>query len=280
MDVAQFIQEYFINPLAHPESYPPYNPFNTLVYAAVAIVAVYALFQLFKRWNVKIDEKFVLAVLPFVVLGSAVRVIVDAQILPRAVQLAGLTLYPFVTPGIYILVAVLLVASLLFARFRQKQGGDFARELRNVGIALAIIPFLAALSLAKYWYVLLIVTFLAFFPTLVWSLVEELRNKRAKLVERLAIFSQSFDGAASFWAFQYSVPGVSYFEQHVLGNALIGAGGPILFLLVKIAFGIVAVELVRRYSRDAEESTFILLLITIMGLAPGLRDVLRLAAGV
>src|SRR3989339_273614 len=101
--MTDFIQEYFVNPILYQDKYPPYNAYNTLAYAAIAIAAVYLLFKLFKSKGIKIDGWFFKAVIPFVLFGSLLRVTEDARLLPRVVEFAGVKLFPFVTPGIYIL---------------------------------------------------------------------------------------------------------------------------------------------------------------------------------
>lgn len=81
-------------------------------------------------------------------------------------------------------------------------------------------------------------------------------------------------------------PATSYGEQHVVGNFIIGAfGTPFGFYLLKLLFVLAVVFLLRRElnekkSAEAEEKNYILLIITIFGLAPGVRDALRIIAGV
>jgi uncharacterized membrane protein len=62
---------------------------------------------------------------------------------------------------------------------------------------------------------------------------------------------------------------------------LFSVGGPLLFFLVKIAFVYLAVEVFRRETeKKSETRTYLLLLITIFGLAPGVRDALRITCSV
>src|SRR3989338_998799 len=70
-----FIQDYFVHPLI---SQTGYNAVNTAVYATIAIIALYIIWAVFKRKNIIIDKKFIYAVLPFVLLGSTMRVVTDS----------------------------------------------------------------------------------------------------------------------------------------------------------------------------------------------------------
>ncbi|MDD5317998.1 MAG: DUF63 family protein, partial [Candidatus ainarchaeum sp.] len=72
-----------------------------------------------------------------------------------------------------------------------------------------------------------------------------------------------------------------YGEQHVLANALASFGGFASFYLVKIAFATAVVFwLAKSGDVEEDEKYYVLLLITIFGLAPAARDSLRLLCGV
>ena len=53
-----WIQEYFVNPIAHPNDYAPYNAVNTLVFAAIALCAAYVIYKGLQRSHIKINERF------------------------------------------------------------------------------------------------------------------------------------------------------------------------------------------------------------------------------
>jgi len=103
------------------------------------------------------------------------------------------------------------------------------------------------------------------------------RKIKTARIEGATFYAQCLDGAATFWGVQFG----GYGEQHVFGNFLFSVGGPLLFFLVKIAFVYLAVEVFRRETdKKSEARTYLLLLITIFGLAPGVRDILRITCGV
>jgi len=263
--MADWIQEYFVNPLAQPGAYAPYNIINTAVFAVLALVAAYLIYLLIKRLRVRVDARLFYAIIPFIFFGSALRVWQDADWLPRAMEFFGFTVYPFVTPGIYLLVFFVLAASYALTRNLE--------STRNAGIVLALATVLPLLTQVKQPALAIgILIFasasLALFVWLWWY-----RKLRPTIPEKLVVFSQSLDGAASFLGVQFG----NYFEQHVLGGFIMGLS-PVAFFLVKAAFGFAAVELLRR--EKEEERNYVLLLIMIFGLAPGLRDLLRIACGV
>lgn len=268
-----FVEEHFLNPMRYPESYAPYNWVNTLAYAASAVFAAYLLYGLIKRKGFKLDEKFAEAVLPFVVFGSALRVVTDAGILPRTVVFHGFELHPFISPGIYFVTFASMVAGFAIARL---MGGNWLRNAFGLGSVLAIIPLAALLPYYAYWGHAIAITVV---PLLALAAYEFAWKNGKGLFERLTVFGQGLDGAASFIGIQFGTPTQSYFEQHVVGAAIMDSA-PVAFLIVKLVFAFLVVAALRHGEDDSQERKFILLLVAIFGLAPGLRDLLRIMCGV
>ncbi|MEE9406424.1 MAG: DUF63 family protein, partial [Candidatus Aenigmarchaeota archaeon] len=69
-----------------------------------------------------------------------------------------------------------------------------------------------------------------------------------------------------------------YLEQHVVPRMLIFDFGPISMFVLKIAVVIPVLILIDRYTKDTDKNfiNFLKIVILILGLAPGLRDLLRL----
>jgi len=272
--MTDWIREYFVNPLAQPNDFAPYNLVNTIVFAVLALVAAYAIFKLLRKLKISVDAKFFRAIMPFVFFGSFVRVLEDASVLPRAVEAFGWTFYPFVTPYIYVLTFLIVIASIAIANTTAKTRDDFARALFAIGMFLA---FGALLCLMVYTtkrnYVALaeIAAFTAI-PALAYSFWQRSATYR----EKTLFVSQALDGSATL----VGVAFFGYAEQHVLGNAIFSLGTPFAFYLIKLLFAIVAIELIRREKLGDQEKTYLLLLITIFGLAPGVRDATRVFLGV
>jgi uncharacterized membrane protein len=74
--------------------------------------------------------------------------------------------------------------------------------------------------------------------------------------------------------------GLCYQEEHVFGGFLAGFDfGLVVFLLIKVAFSILACYVIEKELKNEHSRNFVYLLIIIFGLAPGVRDALRLLAG-
>jgi uncharacterized membrane protein len=101
----------------------------------------------------------------------------------------------------------------------------------------------------------------------------------------LAIFSQILDGAATWVAIDFfSHESVAYGEQHVIPNFIVSlfpSLGFFTFFLLKTILVVVFIKMLQK-EKEKEEIFYDLFLcaIIIMGLAPGIRDLFRLLAGV
>ena len=286
--VSDIVREYFVNPMQYPDKYAPYNIVNTVVYAALALLAVWLIFEGLKRVGLKADEGFYFAILSFVVFGSAVRVITDAGILPREVTVAGNTFYPFITPGIYVVVFLVVVASIAASLLLATKKKKAVWWLNVIGQWLAVGALLVLVPLLGFWVHGLLMVLLGLVGVGALKAWERVKKGKTRFsaIELFTAFSQCFDGAATFVGVGIGTPATTYGEQHVVGNFVMDLlGGPLAFYFVKLAFVLAVIFLLRRELNEkkpgeAEEKNYILLIITIFGLAPGVRDALRIIAGV
>lgn len=292
MDFGEFIKNYFINPVNDRSGY---NIINTVIYALIALFFAFIFFKILKKEKVKIDKKFVLCVIPFIILGSTVRVVTDAtgdvaaglpnHFLANSSYLLGLYgvvgslhLYDYgfltTTPGIYVIIGSLTFLSiLLFNRMKKME------LLPKLVAVLILLHLVLLLPLMKNWSYLLLVIALAAVGTLVGRLILQKMKLEPAITQQIVILSHSLDGAASYVAIDLFSG--KYFEQHVLSNALgVFFGSMFAFYVIKVLFSTLAVYLVESSNDAREDKNYVLLLLIIFGLAPGVRDLLRLLAGV
>lgn len=293
MDFWGLIDAYFIRPIYDRAGY---NIINTLVYATIALIFAFIFFKILKREKVKLDEKFLLRVIPFILLGSTVRVVTDAtgvppdipnQFLQNSSALFGLYgvvgnlhVYDYgfltATPGIYVVIGMLTFISIIFFNRIRRM------DLLPVFALVLLLPHLIILlPLMKNLSYFLLVVLLSLLGLLCGKLLLEGMKLKVGLSQLLVVFSHSLDGAASYVAIDLFNNGTAYFEQHVVSGALGTIFGTMLaFYIVKVIFSSIAVWIVETSDDKRDEKNYILLLLIIFGLAPGVRDALRLLAGV
>lgn len=273
-----FIYDYFIQPIW---SRTGYNAVNTLAYAAIAIAAVYLLHRALKS-RVRFDEGFIRSVLCFVLFGSTARVVTDAidtGVFKPVTPLHQLVLdshiwdygYFTVTPGIYIVTAALLLASMAILHRLGRM-----ELLGYVGLALWLPHFLLLLPFMTYAAYAVPVLVLAAVPA--YAAWRYFRDPALAAI----VAGQALDGAATFFIIDVfsKMTGKVYFEQHVF-SAGIGAvaGSYLAFYILKAGVGFAAAYVLRKEKMDDADRCYVALLLMIMGFAPGIRDVLRMAAG-
>ncbi len=274
----RFIYEYFINPIW---SRSGYNIVNTLTYAIIAIVSVYILYHKM-HGRIRIDELFIRSVMCFVLFGSTLRVVtdsIDAGVMKPITPVHELVLnshiydygYFTVTPGIYIVVATILLFFMIILYKLKRMD-----LLGYVGLALWLPHFLLILPFMKYWIFMIPVIILAALPAyLAFGFFKD------RILASI-VAAHSLDGAATFFAIDLfpKFTGIGYSEQHVFSGAIgVFSGSYFAFYLVKAAISFLAAWLLVKENIKDEERNYIALILIIIGFAPGLRDILRMGCG-
>jgi len=284
--MAGFIEDYFLNPVWDRTGY---NLVNTLVYAGIALAAAYLIYRMLKKEKIAIDAGFITSIIPFMLFGSTARVVTDAvdtgvMALHAGNPIAGFILgshfydynYFTVTPGIYVVVGLLTIAAVFgLNRLRKPE------LLAPVGIILWLSQLALLSPVFTYWSFALMAIALALVGTGIGYLALK-KTGALSIAGLLVVFAHALDGAATYTIIDVFGPAVGkpYFEQHVLSRALGALGDSMLtFFGVKVLFATLAVLIVQREASDEQERNFVLLLLLIFGLAPGVRDLLRMLAG-
>jgi len=290
--MTDFINDYFLAPIVEKSGY---NIFNTLVYAVIALVAAFVLYKTLKS---RFNKTFILYLIPFILLGSTMRVVTDS-IDTGVAQSHKAALFGFVrlmidshiydygfltvTPGIYIITAAITLLA-LFISDRLKKPKLFPA----IGVALWIPHILFLLPLAKYIEYFALIVGLVFLATFL-AVFALKRMKIDSLQSQAAVFAHALDGSASFvaieifnrFATECTLNGRCYAGQHVVERFFgeLFAYGTAFYLLVKILFVIFASKIVEKESENEYEMNFIYALLIIFGLAPGIRNLLRILTG-
>ncbi len=277
-----WLSEYFINPVLMNGWF---NPVNTLAYGIILVVAVYLVFRMLRKLRVSIDRYFIFAVLPFIFWGSSTRVLHDAAFAGKLAGSLGnfYSLPVFPTPGSYMITFLLALLVLLFSLLIQRRFGYiYWKIMFSVGLALCLVnvamtPFSdlfapsVILGLSALWGGLFY---------LIGRFSEKMGNGTLSVLfskENVALLSSHMLDASATWT---ALTFYGYVEQHVVPRMIIPFLGPASMFLLKLAVLIPVLFLVDRYTEEGNFRNFLKLVILILGLAPGMRNLLRLAAGV
>ncbi len=291
----EILQEYFINPIIQRSGY---NIVNTAVYAAIALVCLYLIWRFLKSRNFDFAGKgFLYGTGAFVLFGSTARVLTDLADAGAMQAMAGtggflgaaysaihssaIFDYGFltVTPGTYIVTAILFLLSIAIGSAMKNRW--FAMQ---AGLVLWLPCFLLLIPFMEHFGFFLLAIGLAVAGSFAaYFALEKLRKAKLNVYEKLAILGQGLDGAATFVIIDLfaKVSGKGYFEQHVL-SAGIGSATPLgygFFFFVKLALASLIVYFLAKEKMDSKDVALILIVVAIMGFAPGIRDILRMLVG-
>ena len=283
--ISDFIYKYYIDPIRYGQ---PYNVVDTLTYAIILVLGVYLLYRWMSQstWlsdiGLKIDASFILATLPYVVLGGVLRVVQDTGMITGDFQ------FLLVTPLIYFVLFFFTLSMIFLARYLQVQGliKNFRSFYALVGCISVLIVSLGLLS----WginntgvdlFVLAIIPLMAIAATvLVWAFMRYILrwNYVTDALYLALIFGHMLDASATSYGIDLH-PAVQYVEQHVVGSNLINLTGTAFVMFpLKLVVLFPAIYIMQLYRKEANPAFWhlVLLAMIVVGLAPGIRDMTRM----
>ncbi len=258
------IDEYFLSVMGH-----HYTLVGIATYGIIFAAAVYLVYEyLLKRINFKIDNVFMLSLVPFIIFGGITRALKDANFYQG---------FFFMSPGIYITVFFITLLSLLLSIAAEKK---FKKPywVFMLGIGSALVLFdLAQVALIgiENWTAAIMILGLFAAWAAVFSGAHFLFPRFSKTNAGIA-FSQAMDASQNFvgtvfFGYAAQMP-VNFAAESFLGSWII--------FPVKIGVVLAALLLIDRYSKDAEFSAWLKIAILILGLPMGFRGLLRIGMGV
>ena len=126
-----FINRNFIDGFINDTSY---NHFDMVTYVIILFVGVFAILKLLNKLQIKVDEEFAIATIPYIFMGSVFRVVEDAGLLKSPVK------YFFITPLIYFVIFALCFGVLLITRHLEKlkKIRNYIRVYATAGVVLSL----------------------------------------------------------------------------------------------------------------------------------------------
>ena len=271
----EFFFEYFCEPIMNP-SVQGYNLVNTGFYAIILFLAVfYFVAPFLKKQDIKIDFGFALAIIPFILFGAGLRVLNDIGIFQKTCNPFDINFFTF-TPGIWIAVAGITIASLFIAKKLSKTSSEFNKKFGLIGLLFCLPILIFEIINFKAWGGFVMVLIIGVVLVVLTKIIAELRIKdffKDKL-NILVVAGQILDGTATFVATDIFNCG----EQHPLSESILGVH-PALFILIKILLALLIIYYIDRDVKDKRFATVIKLAVIILGFATGGRDLLTLAIG-
>jgi len=276
--IREFLYKYYIDPIRYGQAY---TLVDTLTYALILIAAVYIVYRGLQRYKIAVDDELVLATMPFVVLGGLLRVVEDTGMITSDLR------FLLITPLIFFTVFVVAAIALFAGKLAENAGlvSRYSRVYGGVGIVACLLSTAAlvwfgltettiALDVLAAILALASVSSLALWALLVYGAKWDYASN---ILYKLLIFGHMLDASAT--SYGIDIHPVHYVEQHVVGSNLIEATGTAFSMfLLKIAVLIPAIYILEMYKKEGSPGLWhlILLAMIVVGMAPGIRDMVRM----
>lgn len=269
-ELSGFVHRYYIDPIIYDTSY---NPVDTITWAIILGLVVLGLIKLLGRLKISIDDKLVLFTLPYILAGSSLRVIEDADLVAAPWR------YLLITPLIFFLVFFVTVACLLLTRWIW--GEKYHAWYAAIGFAWTIfnLAMLSTLGFKEGWViaaVFLLGSSLASVFLIMRGRLSAINFLRDRF-NMIIIYAHMLDASSTY----FGVDWFGYYEKHVVPTFLINlAGTAAIMFPLKLAVLLPALYMIDRSLQEPSLKNLTKLTLITLGLAPAVRNTLRLALGV
>ena len=276
----QFIENYYIQPITHDTGY---NPINTITWALVLVVFLFLTFKVLKRLKIDIHHRFIAAVVPYIVAGASLRVMEDAGLLSPPLS------YLLITPLIFFLVffccLALLFLSLFITRLERLERYDYTHVFGLIGVLWCFANLVVLLRyehVAVGWVLFAVIGIAGVLVGIIYVIAAKFDVPF--LTDKLngaVLAAHLLDAASSF----IGIDMLGYTGKHVIEGLIVeytgtAAGMFPLKLGVLVPILYVLDTQFRENTEEIELKNIVLLALIVIGLAPAVRNTLRMALGV
>ena len=282
--VSDFIYKYYIDPITQGEAY---NIVDTLTYAIILVAGVYLLYRWLSTstWlsdiGIRVDQAFILATIPYVILGGVVRVIEDTG------MITGYWKFLLITPLIYFVLFFFTVSMMFLSLFLVKRGlvSSFTTVYAGAGTFMLFVCTLILIAWGTTHhgidlFILFLIPFMALAATTIVFLFMRYVLAWTYVADPLYItllFGQLLDASAT--SYGIDLHPLHYVEVHVVGSHLIEwTGTAFSMFALKLLVLFPGIYILQRFRSEGPQALWHLILLAMItvGLAPGVRDMVRM----
>jgi uncharacterized membrane protein len=278
----QYIYKYYINGIINDASY---NPVDTVTYAILLGISLFGVYKLLVKLKVEIDTRFIIAVTPYILAGSSLRVLEDSGVFSPPLM------YLFITPIIYFVIFAVTISILSLAIALERKGivKDYHLFFCAGGIAWTLVNIAALIVLGevKHLEYAAAILFMSLLSTGAVYLVSSQLNF-TPLTNKLNIsilFTHLLDASSTYVGMDW----LGYYEKHVVPTFFIDIAGKftdhpalVMYPLKLLVFIPIFYMLDSQFNEDKDKKfiPLVKLVIIVLGLSPALRNTLRILMGV
>ncbi len=273
--LGNFVNQYDIHPIIYDTGY---NPVNTITWAIILGLSLFGVVKLLNKLDITVDEVFIFAVSPYIFVGGSLRVVEDAGLVAAPLK------YLLITPLIYFFIFFVCVAILILSVGLERVSRiNYYWPFALGGVVWSILNVWLLYTTAKSFNgtIVAIILSVGVALSLLVFVIGRLFNI-ALLKDRVNAYvldGQLLDATAT----SFGLALLPYAEKHVLPNFLIEATGTAFVMYpLKLIVTIPVLFMIDEYLKGESRNLTGLLKLAILtvGLAPAIRDTLRMTLGV
>ena len=282
--IRQFFNASYLHPIIDDAGY---NPVNTITWALLLVLCLFLTFKMLKKLDIEINNRFIAAVSPYIFVGASLRVMEDAGLFSPPLS------YLLITPLIYFLLFFCCVAILTIS-VKLSQSSCISVRFQVSGLrCLAIFGMVGVIwlfvnltiLLRKEEIVLPWVLFAVIGISGIILLVIYVIGAKFSvhfLTEKLnvsVLAAHLLDASSSY----IGIDILGYSGKHVIEGIIVkytGSAAGMYPLKLVILIPVLYLLETQFDDRERELKNLVLLALIVIGLAPAVRNTLRMILGV
>ncbi|MBA7544900.1 hypothetical protein ES705_37261 [subsurface metagenome] len=276
--IRQFVNAYYIHPITLDTGY---NPVNTVTWALLLVLCLFLTLKLLKKLGITIDKPFIAAVSPYIFVGASLRVMEDAGLFSPPLS------YVLITPLIYFLLffccVAILTISVKLSRTNRLRDYNYKRAFGLVGMVWLFANLMILLrkeEIISPWVLFAVIGISGIMLSVIYGIgakfsVNFLTEKRNVSV----LAAHLLDASSSY----IGIDILGYSGKHVIEGIIVKYTGSAAGMYpLKLGMLIPVLYLLETQfdERERELKNLVLLALIVIGLAPAVRNTLRMILGV
>ncbi|MGB3458471.1 MAG: DUF63 family protein [Halobacteriota archaeon] len=274
--IKEFIYTYYIHPILTDAGY---NPINTITWALMLGLMVFVLWKILKKLGIVIDKRFIAAVSPYIFVAASLRVMEDADLFSPPIK------YMLITPLIYFFIFFCCVAILVILRVLSGPNriSDYTVVFGLIGVLWFIANMILLLrneAIVNLWVLFAVIGISGMIIALIYIIGAKLHAKF--LTESLnvsVLTAHLLDASSSYIGIDF----LGYQGKHVLEGMIVkytGSAAGMFLLKLGILIPVLYLLDICFEEQEIELKNLVLLVLITIGLAPAVRNTLRMMLAV
>jgi len=274
----QFVETYYIHPITHDTGY---NLVNTITWALLLVACLFLTLKLLKKLDIKIDHRFIAAVSPYIVVGASLRVMEDAELFAPPLS------YLLITPLIFFLMffccVTILTLSVKLSRSKKIRDYDYTLAFCLIGVLwfFANLTILVGMEeIVIGWVLLAVIGISGILVSVIYVIATKFSVQFLTEKVNVAVLAAHLLDASSSYI---GINMLGYTGKHVVEGLIVkytGTAAGMYPLKLGILVPILYVLDTQFTDDDVELKNLVLLALIVIGLAPAVRNTLRMLLGV